>query len=357
MNRLLLIGGGHANVYILDALRKESVDMEVTMVSPSRYQYYSGMFSGFTEGLYEKEDIRIDLRRLAEDGGGSFIEGEVTHVDPQRKEVKVGEDTIRFDLVSFDTGSLVKEPNHLQEDVYSVKPNYVFPENIDHLKRTREPVIVGGGAAGVELAFSMLAWRKKHQVHQRVTLIHSSHLLEEFGKKASRKAEELAAEKGISVITGERVTDVDKEVLWTDSDRRVSHTGVLWLAGAEAPPLYEKSGIKTDQDGFMLVNDQLQSVSHPSLFGAGDCVSFLKNRVPKNGVYAIRQAPVLWENLKRKCKDEPLSSFRPQRTYMAILSTGQKEGLLSYGGLVLHHRLCFRLKHFIDSRFIKNYET
>ncbi|WP_347862905.1 FAD-dependent oxidoreductase [Salimicrobium sp. PL1-032A] len=216
MKRLLLIGGGHANVYILDALRREKVDMEVTMISPSRYQYYSGMFSGFTEGLYDEEDIRIDLLSLAEAGGCTFIEGEVTRVDPDRKEVIAGEEAIHFDFASFDTGSLVREAEHLQEGVYSVKPNHVFPGNIDYLKRTREPVIVGGGAAGVELALSMLAWRKKHQVHQRVTLLHSSRLLEEFGDKASRKAERIAAEKGLSVITGERVTGVGREDLWTD---------------------------------------------------------------------------------------------------------------------------------------------
>lgn len=107
----------------------------------------------------------------------------------------------------------------------------------------------------------------------------------------------------------------------------------------------------------MLVNEALQSVRYPSLFGAGDCVSMEQRPVPKNGVYAIRQAPVLWENLKRMNRGASLCSFRPQRKYMAILSTGHKEGLLSYGNLAVHHRLCFHLKHYIDSKFISKYGT
>ncbi|SIS45863.1 FAD-dependent oxidoreductase [Salimicrobium flavidum] len=356
MKKLLLIGGGHAHVFILKALQKEKLDMEVTMISPSVHQYYSGMFSGYTEGIYNEEDIRIDLSELAASGGASFRKGEVQSIDPLNKEAVMKEERIPFDLISFDIGSLVRKVPGSGEEMYSVKPNHVFPENISRLKRSEEPVVVGGGAAGVELALSMLAWRKKNQVYQRVTLIDSGDLLEEFGEKASKKAKTIAAYKGLSFITGERVEQIGEDGLLTDKGRNVSHSGVLWLSGAEAPPLFERSGLNVDSKGFLLVNDQLRNDEYPFVYGAGDCVSLYNSSIPKNGVFAVRQAPVLWENLKREVMQEDPVSFRPPKTYMAILSTGDREGLLSYGKLILHHHLCFRLKHFIDSKFMEKYQ-
>ncbi|AKG04870.1 hypothetical protein AAV35_008675 [Salimicrobium jeotgali] len=357
MKKLLLIGGGHAHVYILKALQKENPGFEVTMISPSEHQYYSGMFSGYTEGIYPASEITINLEELSIKAGASFIKGKVAEVDPVKKEVVLDECGYPFDLISFDVGSRVKQIPEPTEKVYSVKPNYVFTENIDELKGSPAPVVVGGGAAGVELSLSMLAWRKNHQPHQRVTLIDSGNLLEEFGSKTSRRTEKLARRKGLSIITGERVEGIEREFLRTDSGRHVHHSGVLWLSGAEAPPLFEQSNLKVDAKGFLFVDKYLKNPEYPYIYGAGDCVTIEEEEVPKNGVFAIKEAPVLWENLKRHAGNEELLAFRPPKKYMAILSTGNRQGLLTYGNVMIHGKWCFTLKHFIDSRFMKKYNT
>lgn len=43
-----------------------------------------------------------------------------------------------------------------------MKPNYLFPVHIEDIKKLPMPNVIGGGAAGIELALSILAWRKKH---------------------------------------------------------------------------------------------------------------------------------------------------------------------------------------------------
>ena len=39
----------------------------------------------------------------------------------------------------------------------------------------------------------------------------------------------------------------------------------------------------------MLVNPFLQSVSHPRLFAVGDCITFDQQKLPKAGVYSVRE--------------------------------------------------------------------
>jgi NADH dehydrogenase FAD-containing subunit len=87
----------------------------------------------------------------------------------------------------------------------------------------------------------------------------------------------------------------------------------------------------------LLVENTLQNKEFPFIFGAGDCVT-LRNYslLPKNGVYAVRQGPILWENLKRTLNNQSLITFKSQKKFLSILSIGDKQGLLTYGRLSFH---------------------
>ena len=66
MRRLLLIGGGHAHVYVLDALaRSPYPDYQVTLISPYPRQIYSGMLPGWIAGHYSIEQCAIPISLLA----------------------------------------------------------------------------------------------------------------------------------------------------------------------------------------------------------------------------------------------------------------------------------------------------
>ena len=128
----------------------KAVDYNVTHISASTYQYYSGMLSGFTEGLYAEQEIRINLAELCEQAGVTFVEDTIVNIDAaNRKQVGTTGKVYDFKLVSFDIGSSIIDGS--MKNV-KIKPNF-FPKEIHSFRETEFPVVVGGGAAQTEKAF------------------------------------------------------------------------------------------------------------------------------------------------------------------------------------------------------------
>lgn len=355
MKKVVLVGGGHSHLYCLRALIHKPIDnIEVMLISPSPYQYYSGMFSGFAEGFYSLDDIRIDLRKMAKQANVTYIKQFVKRVDPFKKQIECnGGATYSFDVISFDIGSRTEEISAFKEWLVPIKPNYFFAESIQTFREQEHPVIVGGGASGVELGLSILAWQKKRKQNANVTLISSSHLLPLFGEKISKKIETVSNKKGLQVVKNEKVVEINNNVLITDQKRTIPHSQVLWLTGPISDPLFKTSNLPCSNDGFLLVEETLQNVKFPFIFGAGDCVTISEyNSLPKNGVYAVRQGPILWENIKRYLVNASSLPFKPQSNFLAILSTGNKEALLTYGNWSLYGSFAWRLKNKIDRKFM-----
>ncbi|TWT07994.1 pyridine nucleotide-disulfide oxidoreductase [Planococcus sp. CPCC 101016] len=360
MKTLILVGGGHAHLHCLEQLKeKQPKNFRIVLISPSSYQYYSGMFSGYTEGFYNLEEIRINLKKLCEKIGVKFIEDEIisVHADMRKLTGKNGTE-YHYDLVSFDIGSRADLPTSIKDRASSIKPNYRFAEQLQRIRSSTHPVVVGGGASGVELAFSILAWRKQQNLPENVLLFSSTSLLSGQGDAASKKIEAIASRKALSFYTGVSVRTIAGSRLLLSTGQFYPQSDVLWLTGPKSSDLFRHSGLPTDDSGYLLVNDALQSVKHPEIFGAGDCINIDRYpSLPKNGVYAVRQGPILWTNLNKCLSEDKLNVFNPQKRYVSILSTGGGEAFLSYGTCVIHGKIPWKLKRRIDRKFMKRYQA
>ncbi|MCM3611172.1 FAD-dependent oxidoreductase [Planococcus sp. MERTA32b] len=360
MKTLILAGGGHAHLHCIQQLADDfPPNCRVVLISPSMHQYYSGMFSGFTEDVYSEEEIRIDLQYLCEKAGAEFVCDRIVEVDAAAKQLTVSSGAVfRYDWVSFDIGSTTGVPEEMKTQISTIKPNFLFPDQLRRIREAEHPVIVGGGASGAEMAFSVLAWRKQHQLPANVTLISSTPLLSGIHKNISGKIESIALQKDLSLFTDESVVKITNGKIITSSGRMLPQSEVLWLTGPKSFPLFQDSGLETDHNGYLLVNGYLQSVQHPEIFGAGDCIAIAQHpNLPKNGVYAVRQGPLLWHNLKSRLDSGGMKTFIPQNRYISILSTGGGEGFMTYGKLSIHGKFPWLLKQRIDRKFMRQYKS
>jgi len=172
-------------------------------------------------------------------------------------------------------------------------------------------------------------------------------------ESAGRRMADWCRGNGIAVETGRRVSGFDGEDALFGDGRREAADFVLLATGVHPPPLMRRSALATDEEGALRVDDRLQSVSHPGVFGGGDCIRFESMPLSRAGVYAVRQAPVLFDNLLASLLGGVLRVFRPQEKYLLILNLGDGTGLITRGKFVASGRAAFRLKDLLDRRFLR----
>jgi selenide,water dikinase len=131
----------------------------------------------------------------------------------------------------------------------------------------------------------------------------------------------------------------------------------FWVAGAAANPIFRDSGLRTDERGYLLVNDCLQSLSHPDVFGAGDCATSLEHPRPKAGVFAVRAGPALAANLRAALAGQPLRAQVTRKRFLALIACGDRRALGVYGPLVFSGRWVWHWKDRIDRRFLARYRV
>ncbi len=363
--RLLLVGAGHAHLEILRRLALEPLGVSLTVVSPSPRHHYSGMVPGYLQGTYSEDEISVDVPALAARAAGRFRQGSAVGIEPARQVVHLAEgDELSYDLVSFAVGSDTAgaDAPEVAEHAQRVKPLArvaALRERLVELAAGAEEkraVVVGGGAAGVEVA---LASARVLGSGGRVTIVDSGpEILAGYTGRFRALARRILAERGIAVTTGEAARAVHPDALELAGGRTIPADLTVWLTGAVAFPLFRDAGLPLDHRGFLIVDDALRSVADPRIFAVGDCATLAHYpETPKAGVYAVREAPILWGSLAATLDGRHPPAYRPQQGFLSLLNTADGRALLQYKGQVSHSRWAFWWKDWLDRRFLARYRV
>lgn len=363
---LVLVGGGHAHLTtILHIPTFRDKGYRVILVSPSPLHYYSGMGPGMLGGTYRPEDVRFPVRDMALSGGGEFVLDAVAGMDHGARTLRLASgESLEYDAVSFNTGSRVDVPGEGKPgpDVFPVKP-------IENLATARERVlgllargpvraaVVGGGPAALEVAGNL--WRLGREAGGHplaVQVLAGRRFLSTLPAKAQRLARRSLAARGVEVLEEGYAARVEtgRVVLETGQARTAD---VIFLATGVAPSAaLGRNGLPMGPGGWLAVNRFLQSPACPEIFGGGDCIHFQDRSLDKVGVYAVRQNPVLRDNLLAFLDGRPLRPFHPgPPTYLLVFNLGDGTGIFWRGGTVFQGRLAFLLKDLLDRRFMRRF--
>jgi len=368
MKRLVLLGGGHAHVHVLKAIG-DALDpaVGVTLVTPVERQLYSGMLPGYVAGHYGLDECGIALSPLADRARALVVRSSASLVNPSMREVICANgEVVPYDVLSIDVGSRspVEAVAGAAEHAVAVRPLERFVEGWERvLARVRQEgmtavSIVGGGAAGVELAFAM-DHRFRSEVgdaapHVRV-LTDMSAIVPENGDAVRGRLLRLAGLRNIGMHAKSRVAEVGTGFLRLKDNIEFATDATFWVAGAAAPEFIRDSGLRTDARGFLAVNDFLQAVSHPEIFGAGDCATSVENPRPKAGVFAVRSGPALAANLFAALHGGLLDRHVSSRRFLALISCGNRRAVGVYGSLSFEGGWVWRWKDRIDRGFVAQY--
>jgi len=363
---LVLVGGGHAHVLVLRQWVMSPVSgVRVTLISPSTHTPYSGMLPGLVAGHYSFDESHIDLARLCQWAGVRFVKAQVSAIDPMEKVLTLLErPAYRYDLLSIDTGSapeIDSVPGARRWSV-PVKPVASFWQRWRVLKtsletsQTQRIAVVGGGAGSVELILSMA--KASHGQPIRFDLFcGSGQILAGYNDGARRSVEKALAHFNIAFHVNSRVVALEQNTLALHDGSQHHFDEVFWCTGAAASEFVRSSAMQTDDKGFLAVDDTLAVLGQNSVFASGDVATQLNHPRPKAGVYAVRQAPVLAENLRNSLLGLPLTTHVPQSGFLSLLSLGEKTATANWGMFHATGRWVWRWKDRIDREFMSRFDA
>ncbi|WP_414551023.1 FAD-dependent oxidoreductase [Anabaena sp. CCY 0017] len=393
MKDLVLIGGGHSHAIVLEMFGLNPLPgVRLTLITPNSDTPYSGMLPGHIAGFYSHDECHIDLRKLANFAQAKLYIDRAVGLDLNNHQVIcANRPPVTFDVLSVDIGSTPATISVSGATEYAIAAKPV-PKLLQHWyqllenvrKNPQKPInigIVGGGAGGVELALSMQthlqAILQQYQQPIQNLQIHlfqrHEKLLPNYNQSVQNQFQQILTKRGINLHLGQTVSEVaplynnknssltNRETpeifqIKCESGLLVDCHKIFWVTQASAPQCLKTTGLATDESGFILVEDTLQSRTHPEVFAAGDIATMINHPRPKAGVFAVRQGKPLFENLQKTLLGQPLKPYIPQRQYLSLIGTGDKRAIASKGALTSPpHQFFWCWKDWIDRRFMARF--
>ena len=365
--RVVLLGAGHAHLYALKRAREFSRrGYELVVVAPDAF-WYSGLATGVLGGNYGPEMDRVDVGALVARGGGRFTKDKVVGVDVAFRTVHLEvSPPLSYDVLSITLGSCPPPIPAASEMVgcYSVKPIRRLCELRADLETRfdRRPggrvrvAVAGGGVTACEVAANIAALAEARGGRADVTVLAGSRLLKQLPDRAARRVVGALEQRGVRFCSPARVARVEPGCAVLEDGRAVAFDLFVNATGLRPSPLVREIALPVDDEGALLVDHSLRSIADPTVHGGGDCIALRDEKLARIGVYAIREAPVLYRNLLAALGSGEPTRFEPQSKFLWIMNLGDGTGLAVRGRLWWHGRLAFRLKDWIDRRFLREYQ-
>jgi NADH dehydrogenase FAD-containing subunit len=217
--------------------------------------------------------------------------------------------------------------------------------------RNLRVAVIGGGAAGIELAMAI-----RHRLPaSSVTLVSGAvKVASNYPVGVQRRLAAALVQRHITVLPDFAVGIGFAEV-FLQSGARLACDVPLIATGAQAPAWLADSGLALDSNGFVAVDACQRSTSHVQVFAAGDVSTRVDRTLPRSGVYAVRAGPALLKNLTAVLEGSKPSPYNPPNNSLNLLSCGDRYAIASWGNYSAQGRWLWWLKDRIDRSFIKRY--
>jgi len=391
---LVLVGGGHSHVAVLKAFGMQPLTgLRITLVCTDAHTPYSGMLPGYVAGHYAYDEVHLDLVRLCVYAGARFVRAQVSGIDREARQVLMhGRPPLEYDLLALNTGSTpqLAQVQGATDHAIAVKPIAAFNARWLQLLSSvragqgpRRIAVVGAGAGGVELLLAMqyrlsneckalglpapqfslfsaapeilpthsagVRTRFMHTLQTRGVQVHVGARVQALSATGVQLRRSVAtAQPGISQHLGPP-SNLPPALEQVDAD------AVFWVTQAAGGSWLASTGLALDADGCVRVNAFLQSQTDARIFASGDVAAFGPRSLEKAGVFAVRMGMPLARNLRHALCGQPLQPYRPQKYWLALISTGDRYAVASRGLLGFAGTWVWRWKDHIDRRFMQRF--
>ncbi|WP_296448440.1 FAD-dependent oxidoreductase [Rhodoferax sp. UBA5149] len=361
---LVLLGAGHAHVHVLSTLAAQPLPgVQVTLIAPYPRQLYSDMVPGFVAGHHALEDCVIALAPLLKNTGVRWLTRSVMALDAKARTVTLDDGSeLAYHWLSVNTEP-VQDRKQVEQALPGAREHGLFlrpmeafaalwPQVVELAQnRALRVAVIGGGAAGIELAMAI----QYRLPGASVTLITGGAAAGANDPPAvQRRIVQALRRRNITVLPDLAVGIQAGEVFLGCGARLACDVPVIATV-TQAPAWLGSSGLVLTEDGFIAVDACQRSTSHTQVFAAGDVSTRVDRPLARSGMYAVRTGPALRKNLAAAVAGAEPSPHEPAKNTLNLLSCGQQEAIASWGNYSAQGRWVWLLKDWIDRSFIKRY--
>lgn len=366
--KIVLIGGGHSHAIVLKNWVKNQVsNLELTLITDTKKTPYSGMLPGHIAGYYSFDETHIDLISLANFANAQLYLDSAIGLNLEKNQVICANNTpINFEILSIDIGSTPTTANikGAEEFATPAKPvpkllktwNNLLEKVSNYPNKLLNISIIGGGAGGVELALNMYSRLSKILTKNNLKISifqRNNKLLPNHNNWVQNQISKILKAKNIQVYLNTSIVEILENQVICKSSFKIPSDYTFLVTQASAPEWIKNSGLTINNQGFILIKNTLQSVSHSHIFATGDIATMENYPRPKAGVFAVRQGKPLAQNLQRMLINKSLKPYIPQEKYLSLIGTGDKTAIASWGNLGGESPLFWLWKNYLDNQFMK----
>lgn len=366
MKTIILIGSGHAHLEILKGLTiNETQKNNFILISPNELTFYSGLVPRYIIGEVNDSDISIESAEYAKLKGVSYIEGKVKSVDLSNNQVILENEAIlRFDITSINIGGMpIQIPTQSPYKTISIRPFNAFIKMWRTIQRECSRcinptfVVIGGGAAAVEVATALKIRLIGNQAPKATVHLISKgqRLCEKYSDRISKDILNSLIQLGVVVHLNENIEQIFEHHILLKTGEILKFDSIFPVLPIAPPNIqYIGGNILRDSMGFTLVDDKLQF--SPNVFALGDCSSMKSHSLPKSGVIAVRQGRHLLKSIRAVLDNKDPLIFHPPKNQLNILITGDSMARLVWGKFSVEKKFIYRIKKWIDSKYIRSFK-
>src|ERR1051325_11344477 len=299
--RILIVGGGFGGLFTALGLAGAG---DVTLIVNEDHFLHTPLLYEYLSGEVEAWHIAPPYRELFDEDKIRFVQGAVTDVDLDRKEVAVAGRVrrLRYDYLVLAVGGVtnfwgvegaeehtlpfrkIRHADDLRARMIQTLDRIQPDAAPQDARRAATFVIVGGGASGVELSTKMADLlrdafgRRCLRGEPRVLVAEMGrHALPGMGDDIRAVVEDVMDEKRVEMFTDTRVVKVTRggvELEHAGERQAIDAAGVVWTAGVRVNPLVERLDVEKTKNGLIVVAPTLQVRGRGEVFALGDIAHF-----------------------------------------------------------------------------------
>ncbi|MFE7799506.1 NAD(P)/FAD-dependent oxidoreductase [Nocardia sp. NPDC057440] len=273
-HRIVVLGAGYAGANAAGRLAKRlhPADVDITLVNADPEFVERVRMHQLTVGQQLRTRVLTDVFA---DTGVRVVVARVAAVDADRKTVDIvaadGYREIAYDTLVYALGSAAADsgvPGAAEHacDIAGKQSALRVRERLAGLDAGATVLIIGGGLTGIEAATEIAEARPDLEV----ALVARGGLGDWLSDKAQQHLRTAFDRLGITVCEHTEIAHVQRTGAVTADGHTIPAQVTLWTAGFAVHPIAAATTVRVSENGQIIVDDTMRSVSHPDVYAVGD---------------------------------------------------------------------------------------